>query len=122
MFWQTLTHVQKKQISESLQVVRDGHNVSFGSHENVDCQQLAVDLKECFKNAGWRVQDKLQLTGRWDTLGATGITLFGKEEKLLNAVSQAISENTQLPIRMQNDLPSESAIDISVLVGTKQLR
>ena len=125
--WIALDIDRKEILASKLGVFR-GHSVQVVAHENPDCQELAEDIKDCFRKAEWHVR-KVPLTGSWATSGASGLIVTGWEhtETLCRATADALmdvmraSVTTTIDMRphqiFESDMP-----EIIVVVGTKKVR
>jgi hypothetical protein len=127
IFWGALTDQDKVQLATALAAL-GVHSVSVTAHENTDCVELARDLKDCFRRAGWEVA-RIPLTGTWMSAGASGFSFTTKasQGQLQRPLLQALVGVVRGPVSGigSHPLPDEDEAkgpDISILVGPKRIR
>jgi hypothetical protein len=78
MFWRRFTD-RERALLKGLFEGLDRHAVRVVHTGQADCAELAHDLKQVFRSAGWDVDDQGLETGTWETAGMSGIHILGKD-------------------------------------------
>jgi hypothetical protein len=127
IFWGALTDEDKTKLATALAAL-GVHSVSISAHENTDCVELARDLKDCFRRAGWQVA-RIPLTGTWMSIGASGFgfTTKASQAKLQRPLLEALVGVVRGPVSGIGSPPlpddQEAKVpDFSILVGPKRIR
>jgi len=100
------------------------HSVAITAHENSDCVELAHDLKDCFRRAGWEVS-RIPITGTWASAGASGFSLAttASLDMLHRPLLEALLGAARGPISgiAGGPPPIEPQPDFYILVGPKRV-
>jgi hypothetical protein len=127
IFWGAIAESDKQELVYTLTGL-GSHTVQITAGENTDCVELAHDLRDCFRRAGWSVA-RVPITGTWGTAGASGFSLTTKygKESLHRFVFDALQKAIAGPLRgisggpPPSSLEDENKADFSILVGPKRI-
>jgi len=121
LFWQPLTDPQRDDLRARLRKL-GRHMVHVQHHENTDCTRLAGELGQVFESAGWIRPSPLE-TGSWNTVGARGITVFGKypdAEETGHCVMRALVSVLRTGLSFVAGIGEGERTDVVILIGPRQ--
>jgi len=125
IFWGVLDPNDKRALTTTL-IGLGPHSVTVVPDANMDCCELARDIKGCFKEARWTLAP-VQLTGTYWSAGASGLSAifkFGREalqQPIVSALSLA-AHGQCMGIGSGPPSPSEGEkSDVTVIVGPKRI-
>ena len=120
LFWQSLS-VSERTLLVTRLTELGRHQVQVSANENPDCVELARELQACFKEANWEVLGR-PLTGALGTMGATGITIYAKDQTLAASLLDILSMPHALTKSRQVEGPTNTFdVEVWVIVGPKRL-
>ena len=94
------------------------HEIRIAASENSDCVRLASSLRECFERAGWKIVPGA-MTGTWDSLGPSGLALFGTNPKLTATLFQVLLVPPKITKVHAIQFDDSFSYDIGLRVGPK---
>jgi hypothetical protein len=122
IFWGALDRDDRAHLTAVLSRLGP-HTVRIVADTNTDCQELAHDLKTCFKEAAWPIVN-VPLTGTYQSAGASGLSVVfkygceGIQQPLVEALSMAVHGQCSGLGSGPSDTPSP---DVSITIGPKRL-
>lgn len=125
IFWGVLDPDDKRTLTTTL-VGLGPHSVTVVAHANMDCCELARDIKNCFRDAGWSIAP-VQLTGSYLTAGASGLKVIFKsgrealQEPIVSALCAAAHGQCQGIGGGPPPSASDDRSDVTIIVGPKRI-
>ena len=114
--WYGISHEMKRELTQALGAFR-GRSVWVQHTGQQDCYEMAIDLAEAFREAGWQVAP----IGRQATASATrGLEVLGRDKAFVKHISMLL-----LPITRRHASHSGELFhgpDIAVRIGPRKMR
>jgi hypothetical protein len=122
LFWRKLSEEEQTSLAILLSNL-GAHRIRIGSSSNTDCIQVGRDLYRAFEAAKWDVEPKFVMTGTFETIGVSGITIRGKGDdntQIGANVMDTLRLFFQRPIAFAASLSNSDEVDVLIVIGPKR--